>query len=237
MHLWQWSEKITSQILAVILGLSSGAILGPIQKANISPQLSSKPRSIIGPILIANIGCQHCELGPIIGPIIFSYMGWRCCFKVKSRYGEFEPAVAERVGKTNCVYGRQTLQAWASIARKYWNFNWLWKTSSQPIKLNDKRNIYVFLRFPFSLICPLFPSLCTRLFVFKKTKTKTKDTDKRTKTKRQWQRKKDKYKKDSLFVFVFVFVFIFVKKKSAERLGQVCARLKIKVHRYSVPYY
>ena len=30
---------------------------------------------MIGPISIANIGCQHCELGPIIHPIIFSYMG------------------------------------------------------------------------------------------------------------------------------------------------------------------
>ena len=57
----------------------SRPIIGSDFVANISsqlgPQLSSKPRLIIGPISIANIGCQHCELGPIIGPIIFSYMG------------------------------------------------------------------------------------------------------------------------------------------------------------------
>ena len=60
-------------------GINSRPIIGSDFGTTITsqyrPQLSSKPRSIIGPISIANIGCQHCELGPIIGPIILSYMG------------------------------------------------------------------------------------------------------------------------------------------------------------------
>ena len=54
---------------------SLGSNDGNFSIINIGPQLSSNSRSIISPISIANIDWQHCELGPIIGPIIFSYMG------------------------------------------------------------------------------------------------------------------------------------------------------------------
>ena len=54
-------------------GSNSRPIISSDFAANISLQLSFKPRSIIGPISIANIGCQHCERGPII----LSYVG-RC---------------------------------------------------------------------------------------------------------------------------------------------------------------
>ena len=50
-------------------------IIGSNFGANIGPQLSFEPRSIIGPALsIANIASLG-RSGPIIGPIMLSYMG------------------------------------------------------------------------------------------------------------------------------------------------------------------
>ena len=80
----------------------------------------------------------------------------RCCSTVKSRYGWFERAVAERVDKTDCVYGCQTLRARASVAPKYSKFNWLCKNVIKPSNLIIWNEISV----------DFFVQMCTRALVF-----------------------------------------------------------------------